>query len=107
MAKVIRGTQDQMVKALKKALEAYERQFPGSSASLYRQSPAGIRVRIVDERFSGINRAQRHDEVWNYLQEIVGDDVISEVSILLLFPKSELRTSMANMDFERPLPANR
>jgi len=107
MAKITRGPQDASIKALKKALETYENRFPGASASLYRQNPGAIRVRIVDDRFAGWSRARRHDEVWNYLQEIVGDDVISEVSILLLFPKSELRTSMANMDFERPLPANR
>ena len=54
-----------------------------------------------------MSRAERHDEVWDFLHEIVGDDVISEVSTLLLFPKSELKTSLANMDFERPVPARR
>jgi len=107
MAKVIRGAQDVAIKALKKALETYENRFPGASASLYRQNPGAIRIRIVDDRFAGWSRARRHDEVWELLSELVGEDAMSEVSTLLLFPKSELRSSLANMDFERPLPARR
>jgi stress-induced morphogen len=107
MAKIIRGPQDASIKALKKALDTYENRFPGASASLYRQNPGAVRIRIVDDRFAGWNRARRHDEVWEVLTDLVGEDAMSEVSTLLLFPKSELRSSLANMEFERPLPARR
>jgi len=96
-----------MVKALKKALGTYEERFPGSSGSLYRQDRADIRLRIIDERFAGMSRLRRHNQVWKFLADIVGDDVISEVSTLILLPPTELKRSFANLDFEDPLPANR
>ena len=104
MAKILRGSQDTMVKALKNALEAYEDRFAGSSGSLYRQDRADIRVRIIDERFAGMSRSRRHNQVWKFLADIVGDDVISEVSTLILLPPTELKGSFANLDFEEPLP---
>src|SRR5258705_3655627 len=107
MAKVIRGPQDAAIKASKKALEFYENRFPGSNASLYRQNPGAIRIRIVDDRFAGWSRARRHDEVWETLTALVGEDAMGEVSTLLLFPKSELSSSLANLEFERPQPARR
>jgi stress-induced morphogen len=107
MAKILRGTQDTMVKALKRALETYEEQFPGSKGSLYRQDRADVRVRIVDERFAEMSRSRRHNQVWKFLADIVGDDVISEVSTLILLPPTELKSSFANLDFEEPLPARK
>jgi len=100
MAKILRGSQDAMVKGLKKALKAYEDQFPGSSGALYRQNRADVRVRIIDERFAGMSRWRRHNQVWKFLADIVGDDIISEVSTLILLPPTELKSSFANLDFE-------
>jgi stress-induced morphogen len=105
MAKIVRGSKDAMVKALKEAMERYEHQYPGSRGSLYRQNPADIRVRIIDERFAKMSRWKRHNQVWKFLADIVGDDIISEVSTLILLPPKELKRSFANMDFEEPLPA--
>jgi hypothetical protein len=54
-----------------------------------------------------MSRAKRHDEVSKFVQDIVGVDVIAEVSTLVLLPPAELEKSLANMVFEDPLPSHR
>lgn len=106
MATVIRGKQDTAVESLRTALDEYEASHPGSQASLYRQSPGSIRVRIIDDRFAGVSLSRRHDELWDFVSKRVGDEVMGEVSILLAFPRSELDRSLANQDYEDPLPSD-
>jgi stress-induced morphogen len=105
MATVARGTADQGVQAVLEALNAYESQFIGSSAAVYRQNPGTLRVRIVDDRFAGMPRSRRHDDVWKYLSDRVAEDVMTEISALTLLPKAELRSSLANLEFEDPIPS--
>ena len=105
MANIIRGPQDEAVLKLKSALDAYERQFVGAEASIYRQNPASVRVRIIDDRVKAMSRSRRHDELWQFLAEQVGDDVMGEVSMLLVLPHSELRSSLSNLEFEDPMPS--
>jgi stress-induced morphogen len=105
MAKVVRGDQDENVGAILKALETYEKEFSGSDAAIYRQNPGVIRVRIIDDRFAGMPRSRRHDEVWQFLTQHLGEDLMAEIAALLLLPTSELRSSLANLEFEDPLPS--
>jgi len=104
MATIVRGTNDAAVDSLRSALDEYEATHPGSEASLYRQSPGSIRLRIIDDRFAGVSLSRRHDELWDFLSRRVGDDTMGEVSILLAFPRSELKRSLANQDYEDPIP---
>ncbi len=103
MAKVIRGPRDSAVEALAAALGEYEERFPGAHASLYRVNPGAVCLRIIDTRFAGRPRSRRHDTVWRFLSERVSDDVMGEVSTLLLLAPAELKSSLANMDFEDPV----
>jgi hypothetical protein len=105
MAKVLRGTHDKYVQAIVEALNEYERQFPNAEASVYRQNPGAVRVRVIDDRFAGMPRSRRHDEVWEFLTQRVGEDTMGEISSLLLLPPAELRSSLANMEFEDPVPS--
>lgn len=104
MANVVRGPKDTVVEALVNALSDYERQHPGAEASVYRQNPGAVRVRIIDDRFAGMSRARRHDDVWQFLSDRVDEDAMSEISTLLLLPTAELRSSLANLEFDDPLP---
>ncbi len=104
MAVITRGSLDVTVDSLKQALEAYEAAHPGAEATLYRQNPGSIRVRVVDDRFAGIDKSARHDAVWDFLAGRVGEDVMGEVYVLLTFSHAELGRSLANQDFEDPLP---
>ncbi|MBI1369660.1 MAG: hypothetical protein GC162_13525 [Planctomycetes bacterium] len=103
MATILHGKSDSIVTAIKAALDAYEQTFPGSKAEVYRQNSASIRVRVIDERFAAMNRADRHDQVWDFLLERAGDDAMAEVSVLLPLAPAELKKSFANYDFDHPL----
>jgi stress-induced morphogen len=106
MATILHGKSDSIVIAIKSALDAYERQFPGSKAEVYRQNSASVRVRVIDQRFAALSRADRHDQVWDFLTAHAGEDTVAEVSVLLPLTPHELKDSLANYDFEHPLPSN-
>ena len=105
MAIVTRGPADESVSAVLAALNAYEHQFPGSSAAVFRQNPGAIRVRIIDHRFAGMPRLRRHDEIWNFLSQRLSEDLMGEISALILLPPGEMRSSLSYMEFEDPLPS--
>ena len=105
MATITRGTVDEYVERIKSALDAYEVQYPGAVATLYRQDPASIRIRIVDARFKGMSKGDRHDQVWDFLAARLDDDTIEELSILLPLAPEEQPSSFMNAEFEDPIPS--
>ena len=105
MATIVRGTPDAPVESLKAALDEYEAQHRGAEASLYRQNRASIRLRVVDRRFAGMSKSRRHAEVWDFLQPRVGEDVLSDVSLVLAVTPDELGSSLANQEFDHPIPS--
>jgi stress-induced morphogen len=107
MATILHGSQDKAVKAIKKVLDRYESDHPGAAAELYRQNNASIRIRIIDERFRKTSKPQRHDEVFNFIaDELNHDDILQEVSILLLLAPSEQTSSLMNLEFDDPIPSS-
>jgi stress-induced morphogen len=103
MAIITQGNSDAEVQALKDALDAYETEHPGAEASLYRQSIASIRLRIIDRRFEGMTKSRRHADVWDFLAARVPEDTLADVSLVLAVAPAELRSSFANHEFERPI----
>ncbi len=94
---------DPVVDVLREALAHYEQAYPGAQSEIDRQNPGAVRIRIVDDRFAQLSRAQRHDDVWGFLTEHVTDrDALGEVSMLLLLTPQEKSTSLSNAEFERP-----
>jgi hypothetical protein len=107
MAKIVRGQSDTEVLAVCAALNAYERNYPGAEASLYRQNPGSIHVRIVDDRFAGMPRSQRHSEVWGYLNQRFAEDVMCQVATLILVSTREIGSSISSMVFDDPVSESR
>lgn len=102
MATVLHGVEDEIVKHVKSVLDEYEKQFAGSKASLYRQNPASIRVRIVDDRFAGRSKGERHDEVWDFIALRLDQDEMQDISVLLPLTPAELNSSLMNLEFDAP-----
>jgi stress-induced morphogen len=102
----VRGTTDNdlALREILDALNAYETQFPGSRADVYRRNPGAIRVRIVDDRFAGMSKSRRHDEAWDFLAARINEDHMAELSSLTLVPSGELHSSLANIEFEGTAP---
>jgi|SRR5581483_2511381 len=107
MATIVRGDADAQVQALKTALGAYETEYPGAEAALYRHNPGSIRVRVIDRRFEGMTKSRRHARAWNFLAARVPEDTMAEISTLLTLPPAELGNSFANFEFQDPIPSGR
>ncbi|HXE56170.1 MAG TPA: hypothetical protein VN541_24300 [Tepidisphaeraceae bacterium] len=105
MATITRGSHDPIVDKVKTVLEEYEHAHPGSEASLYRQDPLSIRIRIVSDQFTGWSRGKRHDYAWDFISSRLTDKEIEDISILLLFTPKELSKSSINSEFDDPIPS--
>lgn len=76
--------------------------FP--NVSVYRYNPASIRIRVIDDRFKGMNRVER--ERWvRPLIRALPEDVQSDITILLLLAPEETSSSLMNIEFENPSPS--
>lgn len=100
----VRGKNDKHLQEIIAALSEYESLHPHAQVEAYRQNAASIRIRIIDSDFSGTSKADRHDLIWAYLDKL-DEDVQSEISILLLLTPDEMNDSLANFDFDHPLPS--
>jgi stress-induced morphogen len=100
----IRGKSDTILKRIAEQLATYEAEHRGSAAVLYRQNPAAVRIRIVDPSFSGLDRVERDDLVWKYLNKLPAN-ARADITVVLLLAPDELETSFANQDFEDPIPS--
>jgi stress-induced morphogen len=103
MAIITRGPVDAAVGTLKTVLDEYEQQHAGSAAALYRQNSGAIRIRIVDPRFAGRSKSQRHDDVWDFISHRLTEDARQEISVLLMLSPGEDRTSLMNLEFDDPI----
>jgi hypothetical protein len=59
-------------------------------------------VRILDPDFKGMDKAERHDAIWDRFNDL-DEEIQSDVSLLLLLTPEEARTSFANMEFDHPV----
>jgi hypothetical protein len=95
---------DGEVRAIKDVLESHKRSHPGAQIDSYRQNSGSIRIRIIDPDFRKLDKALRHDQVWEILEPLP-EDILSQITVLLLLTPEEVKTSFANMDFENPIPS--
>jgi stress-induced morphogen len=100
-----RGQTDEIVGEITGALKAYEADHSNSTIDLYRHNSVSVRVRIIDPTFRGLNRIDRHNLVWSYLNK-AGEDAQSDISVLLLLTPEEKENSFANYDFDNPIPSD-
>ncbi len=93
------------VRAILDILESYKLSHPEARIAAYRQNSGSIRIRIIDPDFRKLDKAQRHDQIWEILDPL-SEDILSQITVLLLMTLEEVKTSFANMDFENPVPSN-
>ncbi len=101
---IVRGDTDEIVNSFVAALKTYKADHPRAQIALYRQNPVSIRVRIIDPDFHGLERSERHEKVWKYL-ETLSDEFQDDLSMLVLLTPNEVSRSFANMEFEDPVPS--
>jgi hypothetical protein len=95
---------DDIVEQIAQRLAEYEREYSPAKAEAYRKNSVSIRIRVIDPRFGGVDRVDREEEVWRYL-EALPEELLADVTMLLVLTPEEAEKSFANYEFEHPLPS--
>jgi stress-induced morphogen len=95
---------DAALKRIGEAFRPYIEAHAEAAIELYRQNNVSVRVRIVDPDFAGKGRAERAQQVWPLLDKLP-DDVVADVSMLVLLTPEETKESLANFEFDHPTPS--
>jgi hypothetical protein len=67
----------------------------------YRYNSASLRIRVVDERFKGLNRSQREKIVMPLIRTLP-EETQQDVMVLLILAPDELNDSLMNREYEHP-----
>ena len=102
--RIPRGTPDPTIDAIVECLRPYDAQNPGAKIEVYRQNPVSVRLRVVDPTFKQLSRSERSKVVWPILRQLP-DDVLQEISFVILVPPEEETSSMSSREFDDPLPS--
>jgi hypothetical protein len=102
--KLTRGKPDAITEEIKQVLASYEKDHPKAKIDMYRQNSASVRIRIIDSDFEGMSKRERNDLIWKYLEPL-SEDSQGDLSMLVLLTPSEVKRSLANMEFEDPVPS--
>lgn len=93
---------DEAVEQIRGALQEYEKSHKGSKCLVHRYNPASIRIKIVDAKFHGLSKGERHDYARRFLSRLP-EDVLSQISVLLCLEPGE--TSLLDLEFREPSPS--
>jgi stress-induced morphogen len=102
--KVRTSRPDKALRQIIQALETYSREHPSAEIETYRQNSVSVRIRIIDSAFKGKSRIAREEELWALLNELP-EDIVAEISLVLLLTPDEAKRSLANVEFDDPIPS--
>lgn len=101
--RISRGNSDAGLDRIVEALRPYEASSPAARIELYRQNKVSVRIRIIDPNFDGKSRVERNRTIWRYL-DVLPEETQSDISFLILLTPDEQSRSLANIEFEDPIP---
>lgn len=104
MAIMIRGDADDALDSVRESLEDFDRRHPHARIDIYRRNSISVRIRVVDPCFTGLRKSDRHALVWEQLKTLP-DEVLGDISMLVLLSPDEVDGSFANLEFEDPAPS--
>jgi hypothetical protein len=96
--------QDKRLRQIVAALAEYAVTHPKAEVDVYRHNSVSVRVRVIDPTFRGQTWAQREEDLWVVFERLP-EEVVSEISVVLLLTPQEAKKSIANLDFEDPIPS--
>lgn len=82
---------------------ALRQQF--ETVDAYRFNPASLRVRVIDSKFRGLSREQRHNLVEPWLETLPRETEADIMNLVLLYPgetEDSSRAFLFNEEFEHP-----
>jgi stress-induced morphogen len=92
------------VQQLNTILAEYQHKHKKAEIDVRRRHEVSIHIRIIDPDFRGLDWIDREPEVWKLLK-LLPDEIYADITVLLLLTPEEAPTSLANMEFENPLPS--
>jgi hypothetical protein len=95
---------DPVLEQVNAALGRYRSAHPQAHIETYRHNDVSVRVRLIDPTFAGLDRYRREDDVWAELDQLP-EEVVAEISLLLLLTPTEAKTSLASEEFDHPIPS--
>jgi hypothetical protein len=101
---IFRGASDDVLERIIDVLGSYAVDHPAAEIDLYRQNSVSVRVRIIDPAFAGLGKSARNDHVWEYLDKLP-EEVLGDISTLVLLTPDERTKSFANFEYEDPVPS--
>jgi stress-induced morphogen len=87
---------------IRDALSEHKKAHPGAKTDIQRRNSVSIRIRITDPDFEGLDLVERDNQVWKILEKLP-EDVLSQISLLLLLTPKEAKKSLADLEFDRPV----
>ena len=96
--------EDTQVRQIRDVLARYESDHPNAQIDVRRQNSVSIRIRIIDPDFAGLDRVDREPAVWGELKTLP-EEVFTNITMLLLITPGETGGSLANQEFEDPIPS--
>ncbi len=99
-----RGKTDPIIDKVIEALEDYQKDHPQAEIDLYRQNSVSIRIRVIDEELDGLTKPERSQLIWKYLDKL-SEDEQGDLSTIILLTPGETQKSLANFEFEDPIPS--
>jgi hypothetical protein len=104
VVKILTEHPDETLNQIVQALKQYDAAHPRSKIDVYRQNSVSVRIRIIAPDFNGKSRAEREDDLWRVLDRLP-EEVVAEISVLLMLTPAEAKASFANMEFDNPIPS--
>lgn len=95
---------DPVLRQISKSLEQYAAGHPSAAIEVYRYDNVSVRIRIIDSSFKAMSRGQREDDLWTLLHQLP-EEVVSEISLVLLLTPAEAKRSFASIEFDDPIPS--
>lgn len=106
MARIDRSEKpDSQVQQVLDVLAEYERDHPDALIEARRTGYDFIHVRIIDPNFERIERSKlRKDTIWPLFYEKLPDEIISDITRVILVTPEEAPHNGSSIEFDDPLP---
>ena len=105
MARIDRSkTPDSQVQQVLDVLVEYEQDHPDALIEARRTGYDFIHVRIIDKALKTMNRVERSDKIWPLFFEKLPDEIIQDITRVILVTPEEAPHNGSSIEFDDPLP---
>jgi hypothetical protein len=95
---------DPVLKQIAAVLKKYETAHPHANIEVYRQNNVSVRIRVIDPSYAKKGWAEREEELWKLLLDLP-DEVVADISMILMLTPEEAKESFASKEFDDPIPS--